>query len=354
MLNILSEQRLIFFILMAGISAILTYICKKFVRIIDNPTHRSSHTVAVPKSGGIAIVATFYLGICLYYLANGSAFDQKAFTGLVVSAFVIALVSFYDDLTQKAFYLKVLGQLLGVILLISFGLSFKSWNIPFLGLVSLGFTGYVLTSIWIVGFTNAFNFMDGLNGLAAGVAIIVSLTFSFITAYYSGEGFAFISYTNFLIASACTGFIIFNYPKASVFMGDVGSAFLGFSFAAMALFISRFDNISFMVIPILFANFILETLFTFIWRLFNKEPIHKAHRIHLYQLLNQMGIPAKRITLFYYGQTIILAVLSLLYLNSNSYMRSILILSLIAVYLFYFLLVHRAARRKGIIRKCAL
>lgn len=338
-----------FFLFLVVLSTALTYLCRNYVRIMDHASDRSFHKGAIPRSGGIAIVLTFCIGTLLYYNFRDTYFDgQGAFWGLFVSAMVIALVSFYDDITNRSFVYKLVSQLLGALILICFGLTLNEWSVPIIGKITFGPYRYILTVLWIVGITNAFNFMDGLDGLAAGVAVIASLAFSVIT-YYQGSGVTF--HIGYILVACCIGFLLFNFPKASIFMGDVGSTFLGFCFGTMAILSSHYDmyHTSFMVVPILFANFIMETFYTFVWRLSKRQLVHKAHKLHPYQLLTQMGVPAKKVILIYYAQSVVLVCLCVLYVHSGIPMMVVILMFIIISYTAYFFKVHKAARARGMI-----
>ncbi len=337
-----------FFIMLVFLSACFTYLCRKYVRIMDTACARSSHTGAIPRSGGIAIVVSYCIGILLYYvLQNDNFVGAKPYWGLFLSSLMIAVVSLYDDITNKAFAYKFLSQFVGVIILMAFGLTIKKLTIPYFGNVELGIWGYPLTILWIVGITNAFNFMDGINGLAAGTAVLVGLGFTLIT-FMMGSGFVF--HVSYMLAAAALGFLIFNFPKGTIFMGDVGSTFLGFSFGAIAILAANYDqsHTPFLITPILFANFIMETLFTVIWRLCQGHKIYQAHRMHPYQLLHMMGWEVKSITLFYYLQTIILAALAFYYIKTLSNSIVIIIFTIILIsYSLYFYCVRYRAMKYG-------
>lgn len=343
-------QNIGFFLFLVLLSAILTYICRRYIRIMDYASIRSMHVGAIPRSGGIAIVITFCIGILIYYFIHNSYFvGQSAFWGLFLSSLMVSVVNLYDDIRSNGFVYKFLIQFIGVAVLIGFDLTLNEWTIPYIGKIPLGAFRYILTVLWIVGITNAFNFMDGLNGLAAGTAVIVSLAFAFITLN-TGSGVSF--HISYIIAASCIGFIFYNFPKASMFMGDVGSAFLGFSFGAIAILAAHYDayHTPFLVMPILLANFILETLFTFGWRLIHHYPVFEAHKMHPYQLLKQMGVSSQKIAFIYYAQSISLVGLCFLYLNYYNNVFNILVLLLIfIVYFVYFMFIHKVAKIRGVI-----
>ena len=143
-----------------------------FRSIIDAPNERSSHTVPTPRSGGIAILITFFVGLAAVKLLGGDpALDQDFFWVFVGTALLIAVVSIFDALAGLSFKAKLLTQIAAAIVVMSFGVVVDRLGLPGIGMVELGLWGYPLTLIWIVCLTNAFNFMDGIDGLSGGTEI---------------------------------------------------------------------------------------------------------------------------------------------------------------------------------------
>lgn len=288
---------LIFALLLAVISGFITWWMLNRVKIMDVPNERSSHEVPVPRGGGLAIVGTFFLGIlAIYFLGDKAPLtDQHYYWGFLGSSILVAGISFYDDISGKSFQVKLATQLIAVFCVMGFGIFIDQLSIPPFGWVNLGWVGLLITIIWIVGLTNAYNFMDGIDGLAAGTAVVASAFFAYITF---NEGSLFIYIASYTVLAGSLGFLVFNRPPARIFMGDVGSAFLGFVFAVMAIIAARYDHshTSFLVMPLLLFHFIYDTAFTFSRRALAGERVTEAHRTHLYQLLVQMGMTHKSVT----------------------------------------------------------
>ena len=284
-----------------AVSVALTWVMARVVRVMDVPNERSSHARPVPKSGGLAIVTAFTLGcLVIYVVADVARIDDRYFWGFLLCAVLIAVVSFVDDITQRSFVVKIFTQALCTVVVLATGVALSKLAVPVLGEVPLASAGYVLTFLWIVGLTNTYNFMDGLDGLAGGVAVIAG-------AFLCGIAFTQQSYFVYLAALALiasvAGFLVFNFPPAKIFMGDVGSAFLGFTFATIAVIGAHFDrgHLSFYLVPMLLFQFIFDTFFTFGRRLVRGEKVHLAHRTHLYQLLNRTGFSHRAVSLFHYA-----------------------------------------------------
>jgi len=286
-------------------SVALTYFMARFVRVMDMPNARSSHSRPVPKSGGIAFVTTFVIGsVIIYFVADVARIDDHYFWGYVTSAVLLATVSFVDDITQKTFFAKVVTQVLCVSVVLASGVTITRLAIPFWGEIQLGGFGYVLTFLWILGLTNAYNFMDGLDGLAAGVAAIAA---GFLCAIALQQNSVFVYISSYVLLAGAGGFLLFNFPPASIFMGDVGSAFLGFTFATLAVIGASLDlgHLSFYIVPMLLFHFVFDTVFTFSRRLLRGEKVYLPHRTHLYQLLNRIGYSHRAVSLFHYAVTVL-------------------------------------------------
>ncbi len=290
-----------FAVVLCGVSICLTRWMLYRAGIVDVPNSRSAHVTPTPKSGGVAIVATFGIGVVIIFcFAQTIYIRQTFFYGFVFSALLISAISLYDDINNRPFAFKLAIQVVAAMVVMLSGLVIEQIALPFVGLVSLGWLTYPISFLWILGLTNAYNFMDGLDGLAAGVAIIVSAFFCFITF---SQGSTFVYITSYTVMSGAIGFLIYNWSPARVFMGDVGSAFLGFVFSVLAIIATGHDasHTSFLVMPLLLFNFIYDTFFTFMRRLMRGERVFDAHRLHLYQLCNRLGYSHRAVSFFHYG-----------------------------------------------------
>jgi len=233
--------------------------------------------------------------------------------------------------------------------LLAFGIVFSRVSLPGIGAIDLGWLGYPLTVIWVVALTNMFNFMDGLNGLAGGTAVIVS---AFLCAVTFMEGSFFVYMFCYIMAAGAAGFLVFNFPHARLFMGDVGSQFVGFSFAALAVIAAEIDasRTSFLVVPLLFFNFIFDTVFTLCRRGLRGENVTQAHRTHLYQLLNRVGWSHVQVTLFHICVTAAQGVGALILIGLGPDRRMVVFLPFLVFQILYAAAVVRVARRRGILQ----
>jgi UDP-GlcNAc:undecaprenyl-phosphate GlcNAc-1-phosphate transferase len=329
-------------------AAVTSLMCK--ARILDKPNHRSSHDRPVASSGGVAIVLTSFVGIAGYvFLQPPPFFAGSGIEGLAIALFVIAIIGFLDDLGRlRSFREKLATQIAAAAILLFFDIVIRKFTFPGIGDITLGWWGYPVTLIWVVGLTNAFNFMDGLNGLAAGTAIIC-LGFFGLAGWFAGATDVVV--ISCVLLSACAGFLPFNFPRARIFMGDVGSQFLGFFLAALAVIAadSVRQPVPVFVMPLLFLHFIFDTAFTFFRRLACRENVTQAHRSHLYQLLNRCGWSHKRVTGLLCGFACIQGLGALLLLRWLTQGQLIVISILLAVQVAYLAVVMKIARRNKII-----
>jgi len=342
-------DHLLFACFLCALAAVATYFMQR-IRILDVPNYRSSHEQPVPNSGGVAIVLAVFTGfVVVYAVSDQVRIAERHMFGLGLSAVAIVVVSLLDDLKKlQSFQIKLATQILAAAVLLGFDIVIRELTLPFVGSIALGWLAYPVTLLWVIGLTNIFNFMDGLNGLAGGTAVIVSTFFVLITF---GEGSLFIYILSYVLLAATLGFLPFNFPRARIFMGDVGSQFLGFMFAALAVIAAEYDasRTSMMIMPLLFLHFIFDTIFTFFRRLFAGEDVTQAHRSHLYQLLNRMGWSHVQVSLLQYGFAALQGIGAILMLGDQSAERSLIVVPFLLLQLVYMILVMRAARRRGLV-----
>ena len=295
---------------------------------------------------------TFAIGFVIVWVVSDQArLSTFHLSGFAASALGIAVVGFLDDLKLlRTFKIKLGAQLAASFVLLAFGIVFTKVSLPFIGAFDLGWLGYPLTVFWVVALTNMFNFMDGLNGLAGGTAVTVA---AFLCAVTFLEGSFFVYIFSYIMAAGAAGFLVFNFSRARLFMGDVGSQFIGFTFASLAVIAAEIDasRTSFLVVPLLFFNFIFDTVFTFCRRLMRGENVTQAHRTHLYQLLNQLGWSHVQVSLFQYAVTVTQGIGALVLIGYGPDSRVLVFLPFLAFQVVYAAIVVSAARRRGMITR---
>lgn len=271
------------------------------VRVMDRPDARKAHHQPTPKGGGAGVVIAFLLGIAvLYHFAEFARLANPYFLGVIEASVAIAIVAFLDDLFDWPFTVKLAIQLLAALVAVSSGLYVHDIRFPYLGIWLVGWGGVPVTVAWLLFATNAMNFIDGLNGLASGVALITSLFIAYIAALHGGW-FAYAA--SGLLAAGLAGFLPFNFPRARIFMGDVGSQFCGFTLAVLAVVASRFDGVelSFLLVPMLLSGVLFDVAFTLVRRVAAGERLTEPHRGHLYQVAQRSDVPATAVTLVHWG-----------------------------------------------------
>ncbi|MGA2403878.1 MAG: glycosyltransferase family 4 protein [Syntrophobacteraceae bacterium] len=231
------------------------------------------------------------------------------FTILLYSlgATLIAIVSWFDDLHSVPNRVRFGVQAFGALLVLLLDGFWRRPDIPFLASISLGWLAVPIGFLWIVGFTNAYNFMDGIDGIAGGQAVIAGSAWAGlgILAGYPPAGVI-----GALVAAASLGFLACNWPPARIFMGDVGSAFIGYTFACLPVIAGNADpRLPFAGILVVWP-FVLDSTFTLLRRLSRGENIFAAHRSHLYQRLVISGYSHRFVTLLYMGLALVGAILA--------------------------------------------
>ena len=326
----------------------VTWVMARFVRILDEPNHRSSHVKAVPRAGGVSVVITFYIGICItWLLGEFEGVQARLLIGFLLSTFLIAAISLIDDITDQSAFVKLVTQMIAVAIVLSLGITLDEIAIPVVGYVDLGVVGYVISFFWILGLTNSYNFMDGLDGLAGGVAVIAGLFFMIITFY---EGSSFVYIISYSLIAGALGFLFLNFPPAKIILGDVGAAFLGFVFAVLAIIATRYDEsrTSFLVIPVLMFNFIYDTSYTFLRRLSQGKNVLEAHREHLYQLMNRSGFSHMEVVLTQYCMVFMQGLGALWIVNIPGDERMFVFVPFLVFQLAYTWQVRKKAQKSGI------
>jgi len=265
-------------------------------RVLDVPNERSSHSSPTPRGGGIAIVFVTLAGSWLalaFWPLETNAWQWLLFT---VGALLIAGVSWLDDLRSLSTRVRFAFQFAGAVLAV---LAFGAWKeiiIPGMGNFGLGLPGWPLVLLWIVGLTNAYNFMDGIDGIAGGQAVVAGAGWVIIGIIGNNP---LLCVVGILLVFSSLGFLGHNWPPAKIFMGDVGSAFLGFTFAVLPVIAAHNDPRFIIAGVLLVWPFLFDSVFTFLRRLINRENVFAAHRSHLYQRLVISGLSHQTVTLLY-------------------------------------------------------
>ncbi len=250
-------------------------------QLLDHPNERSSHSMPTPRGGGLAIV----LLVTVTGLWFAGAGDLRRDVVYIVCGLVIAFLGWRDDTHSLSPRVRFAVQALVAAVSI-WGLGyFSSVTIPLFGKLQLGVAGIVITFLWIIGLTNAYNFMDGIDGIAGGVAFAAGVGWVLLTSNITYLANSFVFWIALAIAASSLGFLGHNWQPAKIFMGDVGSTFLGYSFAVMPLIASNKEGDALMLGTLLMWTIIMDAGVTFWRRVYKRENLFAAHRTHVYQRL---------------------------------------------------------------------
>jgi len=258
--------------------------------LLDIPNERSSHHAATPRGGGLAIAITFSVSVAL--MQSLGVFITSITTALVGGVVLVAAIGWLDDHRHVPARWRVLVHFAASTWTVYWLGGFPSINFGHTTLI-LGWVGDLLAVIGIVWMINLYNFMDGIDGLAAGEAVTVALVAAGLLWWAGAADLALVAA---LLAAACGGFLWWNWPPAKIFMGDVGSGFLGYCFAVLMLASEKAHALPLTAWLILLAVFVLDATYTLASRVTRGEKWYTAHRSHAYQRLIQLGHPHVRVT----------------------------------------------------------
>ena len=299
-------------------------------QILDVPNERSSHINPTPRGGGVIIFAVTLAFLIVGAAQTGSLVFLSPF---LLGAVLIAVVSWLDDLYSLPSLLRLSVHLIAALLLI-FGIGyFKKIELPFYNLnFGIWFAGQIITLLWIVGLTNAYNFMDGIDGIAGAQGLTAGIGWG-LAGWLVDDQLIFLF--GGVLAATNLGFLWHNWHPARIFMGDVGSAFLGFSFAALPLLATRqtvdtgggWIIFGFLVV----WTFVFDAVLTFIRRARRGENVLAAHRSHLYQRLFIAGYSHNKISLWYGLLSVIGLGLALMWLEANLNEIKLIVIAILAL-----------------------
>lgn len=262
-------------------------------QIMDVPNSRSSHVAATPRGGGVAIVVATLLAFA--WLTWAGAVDKRLFGALLICGSAIAVIGYFDDrrpvparVRLPVHFVAALAAMvcLGGLPELQFGAA----------TVKLGWIGYALGVVGIVWVLNLFNFMDGIDGIAGSEAVFIGLGGAALAMFTNPDGSAVVG-PSLALAAACGGFLVWNWPPAKIFMGDVGSGFIGCVIAILAIAAARENTIALLLWLILGGVFFVDATLTLVRRVARGESAHEPHRTHAYQWLARRWNNHKPVTL---------------------------------------------------------
>jgi UDP-GlcNAc:undecaprenyl-phosphate GlcNAc-1-phosphate transferase len=284
---------------------------------VANPTQeRHMHSSPLPRLGGVAIFLSFAGSMAIAAVwalrrpqIQSPFFVRTMFTILAPAALVF-LLGIYDDLRGVGPYFKFSVQAIAATMLFMGGLRIVNIPVLFGDRTLPWYVGLPFTVLWVLAITNAFNLIDGLDGLAAGSALFSTMV-AFVVALLNGP--SLVTVMTIALAGAILGFLRYNFNPATIFLGDSGSLFIGFVLSAMALAgAQKAPTIVAVAIPVVsFGLPILETALSIIRRLISGRPVFTADREHIHHKLLQHGMTHRQVVILLYGVSAVFALLSL-------------------------------------------
>jgi UDP-GlcNAc:undecaprenyl-phosphate GlcNAc-1-phosphate transferase len=293
------------FVVALGVVLVLTPAVGRFARIlgvVDQPGEaRRLHLRPTPRLGGIALLLGIFVPALAFLQLGG------AYRGILLGAAIATCVGVVDDFRGLPWWGKLGGQVAAAAVAVGSGVEVDRFTFPFLGIQDLpAWVGVPATLIWIVAIMNMVNFLDGMDGLAAGICAIAGSTFAIIALSLGKPQAAILSA---IVAGACFGFLRHNFYPARIFMGDSGAMLLGFILATLsvqgllktAATVALFFPLLVLAIPIVDTSFVLAK------RLKYRRPLYEADRTHLHHRFTNIGFSQRRAALYMYAWCAILA-----------------------------------------------
>jgi UDP-GlcNAc:undecaprenyl-phosphate GlcNAc-1-phosphate transferase len=293
------------FLLALVVVLILTPAVGRFARIlgvVDQPGEaRRIHLRPIPRLGGIALLLGIFVPALAFLQLGG------AYRGILLGAAIATCVGVVDDFRGLPWWAKLGGQVTAAAVAVGSGVEVDRFTFPFLGIQDLpAWVGVPATLIWIVAIMNMVNFLDGMDGLAAGICAIAGSTFAVIALSLGKPQAAILAA---IVAGACFGFLRHNFYPARIFMGDSGALLLGFILATLsvqgllktAATVALFFPLLVLAIPIVDTSFVLAK------RLKYRRPLYEADRTHLHHRFANIGFSQRRAALYMYGWCALLA-----------------------------------------------
>ena len=300
------------------------------IKAVDVPKdNRRMHKTPIPRMGGLAIFAGFLISALLFIPLG------KEFRAILLGALLLVVLGIIDDVVALKAQVKFVGQIVAALIPVLAGVNIHGFANPFTvdHYTTLGPLSVPISVLWIVGITNAVNFIDGLDGLACGVSAIATVTM-FIIAVLFGE--TYVAFAMAALAGACLGFLPYNMNPAKIFMGDTGSMFLGYILATTSIqgLFKFYAMISFAVPFIILGLPIFDTGFAIVRRLMKGQSPLQADRGHVHHRLIDLGFDQKQSVAILYAFSALMGLTAVLLARTN---ESKLIFLAIAVLICFFL-----------------
>ncbi|MDQ0202936.1 glycosyltransferase family 4 protein [Pectinatus haikarae] len=301
---------------------------------MDAPDKRKVHCHPVPRLGGLGIYIGFLMTVLILSFTTDIAAEHGMdLAGLLIGGTFIVVVGIIDDYKNLPAKVKLIGQIAAACILVSFDVRIDFVTNPFGDWIFLEYLSVPATVFWIVGLTNTVNLIDGLDGLAAGVSTIASITL-LLVGYQQGD--AFIVFITASLVGSSLGFLKYNFNPARIFMGDTGSMFLGFILAGVSIIgVVKSATTIALIVPILALGLpILDTTFAIIRRYRSGVPIFKPDKGHLHHRLLDLGFTQRQAVLLMYVFSSFLGLSAIALTQVSEYAGVIIVLFILLVIIY--------------------
>lgn len=277
------------------------------VGALDYPNERKIHKKPMPVMGGLMIFLGFLFGYMLF------APQSTQMLAILIGGFIVVLTGILDVIKPLKAKEKMVGQVAAALVITFYGKILLNDITAFGFYFNFGWLSYPLTIVFIVSLMNCINLIDGLDGLAAGISSIFFATIGIIAFIMHNIGSLEITLT-FIMLGACLGFLIFNFNPAKIFMGEIGSMFLGYMIAVVCLLGFKAVTLTSLVVPMLILGIpILDTLFAILRRIIHHKPIYEADKQHLHHQLLNKKFSQRSTVLIIYCVSILFSLASILF-----------------------------------------
>ena len=277
------------------------------VGALDYPNERKVHKKPMPVMGGLMIYLGFLFGYMLF------APQSTQMLAILIASFIVVITGILDVINPLRAREKLVGQIVAALIIVFYGKILLN-DISFFGYYfDFGWLAYPITLVFIVAVMNCINLIDGLDGLADGISMIFFITIGVLAFIMHNLGSLEITIA-FIMIGACLGFLIFNFNPAKIFMGEIGSMFLGFMIAVVCLLGFKAVTLTSLVVPMLILAIpILDTLFAILRRIIHHKPIYEADKQHLHHQLLNKKFSQKTTVLIIYAVSILFSSASIFY-----------------------------------------
>lgn len=318
---------LLIFSLAAFSSLVLTptvrRVCERFGLLDESQDERRTHKKSVPRLGGIAIFFSVLIALSVLPFVHNSltrslGMARWRFVVILVPAAFVFLFGVFDDLRGSKAPVKFLVQGLAGALLYTLGGRIEVLSIPFVGSIELPMAiGIALTILWTVGITNAFNLIDGMDGLAAGAGLFASFVMVIVSLPLYNP---VVTVMALALAGALIGFLRYNFNPASIFLGDSGALFMGFMLAALSVQgTQKASTVVAIMIPLLaFGVPMVDTGFTIVRRFISGKPLFQGDREHIHHMLLARGWSQRRVAFVLYGVCALFGLMAMLFVGESA------------------------------------